>query len=146
MFFLSAVLVLCGCSPKATLSGLAPVQGVVTLDGNPVEGAIVSFSPLQSNGEMRAAAGQTDAQGKFLMTTLSPQDGVTPGKFAVTVIKYEKYGPPPLKVINESGEDVTPPHPEKNVLPKKYETRETSDIQVTIPDSGDKNITIDLKS
>jgi hypothetical protein len=94
---------------------------------------------------MRAAAGQTDAQGQFMMTTLSPQDGVTPGEFIVTVVKYEKYGPAPKKVVDASGEDVTPPHPEKNVLPQKYESRELSDIKVTIPATGDKNIKIELK-
>jgi hypothetical protein len=141
-----SILITCGCSPKAKLSGLAPVQGIVTLDDVPVTGASVSFSPVSGGGTMRAAAGQTDAQGQFSMTTLSPQDGVTPGEFVVTVTKYEKYGPAPKKVVDASGEDVTPPHPEKNVLPSKYESRESSDIKVTILDSREKNIKIELKS
>jgi hypothetical protein len=143
--FIGTLLILCGCSPKTKLSGLAPVQGIVTLDNVPVAGASVSFSPVSGGGTMRAASGQTDDQGRFVMTTLSPHDGVTPGEFIVTVIKYEKYGSPPAKTISESGEEITPPHPEKNVLPPKYESRESSDIKVTIPDVGDKNIKIELK-
>ncbi|MDR1383197.1 MAG: carboxypeptidase-like regulatory domain-containing protein [Planctomycetaceae bacterium] len=142
----SAASLLYGCAPKAKLSGLAPVQGVVTRDGVPVNGASVSFSPASGGSNMRAASGQTDAQGQFVLTTLSPQDGATPGEFIVTVVKFEKYGRPPTKVIDkETGEDMTPPHPEKNILPSKYESRESSDIKVTIPASGDKNVKIELK-
>jgi hypothetical protein len=146
LVFLSSVLILGGCASKAKLDGLAPAQGIVTLDNVPVTGASVFFSPVSGNGTMRAAAGQTDDQGQFIMTTLSPQDGVTSGEFIVTIVKYEKYGSPPAKVVNASGEDVTPPHPEKNVLPPKYESRESSGIKVTIPATGDKNIKIELKS
>ena len=144
--FIGSILIAFGCSPKTKLGGLAPAQGIVTLDNVPVAGASVSFSPVSGGDAMRAAAGQTNEQGQFVMTTLSPQDGVTPGEFTVTVVKYEKYGPPPAKKVDESGEDITPPHPEKNILPSKYESRESSDIKVTIPAAGDKNIKIELKS
>jgi hypothetical protein len=143
---IGSILITCGCGSKAKLDGLAPAQGIVTLDNVPVTGASVSFSPVSGSGTMRAAAGQTNEQGQFVMTTLSPQDGVTPGEFIVTVVKYEKYGTPPAKKVDESGEDITPPHPEKNVLPPKYESRESSDIKVTVPAAGDKNIKIELKS
>ncbi|MDR2441444.1 MAG: hypothetical protein LBE12_18950 [Planctomycetaceae bacterium] len=143
--FLGSVLILGGCGSKTKLDGLSPAQGIVTLDNVPVTGASVSFSPVSGSETMRAAAGQTDAQGQFIMTTLSPQDGVMPGEFIVTVVKYEKYGPPPAKKVDESGEDITPPHPEKNVLPSKYESRESSDIKIMIPAAGDKNIKIELK-
>ncbi|MDR2706045.1 MAG: Ig-like domain-containing protein [Planctomycetaceae bacterium] len=145
LVFLGSVLILGGCGSKAKLGGLAPAQGIVTLDNVPVAGASVSFSPVSGGEAMRAAAGQTNEQGQFIMTTLSPQDGVTPGEFIVTVVKYEKFGQPPKKVVNDAGEDITPPHPEKNILPSKYESRESSDIKVTIPATGDKNIKIELK-
>ncbi|MDR3111198.1 MAG: carboxypeptidase-like regulatory domain-containing protein [Planctomycetaceae bacterium] len=144
VLFVVTAFVCGGCGSSTKLSGLAPVQGVVTFDGSPVSDANVSFSPTQTGGEMRAAAGKTDANGKFTLTTLKANDGVTPGEFTVTVTKFEKFGPAPKKEVNEFGEDITMPHPEKNVLPPKYETIQTSDIKLTISKSGDKNVQITL--
>jgi hypothetical protein len=144
VLFVATVFICGGCGAGTKLSGLAPVQGVVTLDGSPLAEANVSFSPTQTSGEMRAAAGKTDASGKFTLTTLTANDGVTPGEFIVTVTKFEKFGPAPKKEVNEYGEDITEPHPEKNVLPPKYETIQTSDIKITVASSGDKNVQITL--
>lgn len=143
--FLSILTTTTGCTEKGTLGGLAPAQGVVTLDGAPLAEANIMFSPV-GGGEMRAASAKTDSNGAFTMTTLKPQDGVTPGKFTVTVVKYEKYGPAPEKVIDENGDDVTPAHPERNILPEGYADKHTSGLEVAIPAGGDKNIQIKLEN
>jgi hypothetical protein len=63
------------------------VKGVVTFDGQPLEGATVIFVP---SGEVAStAAGPTDAQGRFELTTRSPGDGVMPGDYRVTITKKE---------------------------------------------------------
>ena len=43
------------------------VQGVVTLDGAPLEGATVFFSPKGSAG--KGAAGKTQSDGSFTLNT-----------------------------------------------------------------------------
>jgi hypothetical protein len=113
------------------------------LDGQPVAEATIAFSPT-GGGDMRTATAITDAQGKFTMGTLSPGDGVTPGDFIVTVSKYEAYGPQPVTIKDEYGEDYTPARPTKNVLPAKYESAAKSELKYTIPPKGEKNLEIVL--
>lgn len=71
-------------------SNLVPVQGEVTLDGQPLAGAKVMFMP-QAGG--RPLEGTTDTAGKFRLTTNQPNDGAAAGEYVVTVtartIKYE---------------------------------------------------------
>jgi len=50
----------CGCGQAPTR-----IEGVVTLDGEPLPNAMVQFFPLGSEG--RTAAVQTDATGRFLV-------------------------------------------------------------------------------
>jgi len=70
--------VLAGCGGPR----LSPVEGVVLLDGKPLADAAVQFIP-QSTG--RDATGQTDAAGKFVMSTKNPRDGVHPGAYKVVI-------------------------------------------------------------
>ena len=70
-----AVLVSFGCNKKR-IKGLVPAHGVVTLNGEPVAGAMVMFTPVKVGPEAFAASTTTDAQGAFKMTTLDPGDGV----------------------------------------------------------------------
>jgi hypothetical protein len=65
------------------------LKGKVTLDGEAVEGALVTFMP---EGGGRPASGRTGADGVFSLTTLAPGDGVVPGDYKV-VIDYVE--PPP---------------------------------------------------
>jgi hypothetical protein len=132
-----------GCGNSGKLSGLAPCSGTLTMNGSPVVKATVVFSP-KSGTEMRAAAAETDEQGKFVMTTMTPNDGVTPGEFAVSVVKHEAYGPEMKPTKDEDGNDFTPPRPTKNVLPAKYASSASSGLVFTIPPEGNKNLEITL--
>jgi hypothetical protein len=79
---LTACLVLaqCGCGGK---DRLVKLEGMVTLDNEPVEGAIVSFLPDESGG--RFAHGITAKDGSFRLTTYKQDDGALPGDYRVTV-------------------------------------------------------------
>ena len=77
LFFFAAVS-LAGCSNATT----SPVEGLVTFDGKPLAGAAVVFVP---QGAGRDATGQTDAAGRFEMSTFEPGDGVLPGTYKVTI-------------------------------------------------------------
>ena len=77
-----ALLVGCGGSGLGTI----PVSGKITVDGQPMEGVMVVFNPGDGG---RAAAGRTDAQGIYKLTTEIAGDGALPGSYKVAVSKHE---------------------------------------------------------
>ena len=102
-----------GCGDKSQLKGLVPVEGVVYYDGTPLEGAAVKFFPEDVSG--RTATAMTGADGKFVLMTLNPKDGVAPGEYKVTVVKYEN-APPAV-------EDDPGLNPEENARQKGIRSR-----------------------
>jgi hypothetical protein len=88
-------------------SGTVPVTGVVRCNGTPVAGAKVML-----HGRY-IAAGITDAEGEFTLTTFELNDGALPGKYVVT--------------ITADG------------LPDRYADRRTSRLTATIKDLPGKN-------
>jgi hypothetical protein len=126
-----------GCGQKG-LSGLAPVSGVVTYKGSPVEGATVTFSP---QGAGRAAAGTTGADGRFTLTTLQPGDGAMPGEYGVAVskvktISQELSNEEMQKYIEEHGGP--PPTETQSLLPEKYARADSSGLTATVKE-GEEN-------
>lgn len=77
-----------GCRP----SPFQYVEGLVTLDGVPVEGATVTFRPQEKGGMM--AAGITDAKGLYRLNPLQGKRGAGAmvGEFDVTIIKARDPG------------------------------------------------------
>ncbi len=61
---------------------IATVQGTVTLDGKPLEGAVVNFAP-EAGG--RPAGGTTDAAGKYVLNFSEGRNGAIPGKNNVQI-------------------------------------------------------------
>jgi hypothetical protein len=59
------------------------VSGTITLDGKPLAGATVTFSPVEGHG--RSAGGLTDDSGEFDLTTFNSGDGALPGDYKVIV-------------------------------------------------------------
>ena len=94
MFAVSLVCVLCvvtvGCSGgKDTVA----VSGTITVDGAPLEGATVVFTPTDSgnDGEAVASHGTTDATGKYtLAITTTDQSGAVVGEHRVTIGKFDE--------------------------------------------------------
>lgn len=148
---LVCVLVMPGCKgPK--LKGLVPAQGVVTLNGTPVEGATVLFSPKTIGGEAVSAQAITEKDGKFKMTTIEPGDGVYPSEYNVTVIKDKIEGGIPLEEAKDRLENPDKyrgeKEPEQTVvheIPTKYADINTSGLTVTIPAGGQKDIALTLE-
>lgn len=89
-----------GCAkeePPPDVPELIPVSGTVTLDGKPVEGAVVLFIPTGSTNF--SALGATDAEGKYKLQTRTGQqlrDGVPAGEYRVAVSRMVKPDGSPL--------------------------------------------------
>lgn len=89
LLLLSAVQ-LTGCSNHRY--ELAPVEGQVTLDGEPIIGAKVMFAPVAKNGSQKSgkpAFGMLKDGGAFTLSTYQPDDGAVVGEHWVTVIRVE---------------------------------------------------------
>ena len=84
LFLLLAGVSLFGCSSGGP--DMAPVSGVVTYKGAPVEGAIVSFN---SASAPRSPSGTTDAQGVYRLSTFGESDGAVLGDYRVSVVKLD---------------------------------------------------------
>ena len=67
----------------------AEVQGVVNLDGRPVENARIVFWPDgdRVGSELRMAYGLTDAQGKFELEAVGLRSGLAEGRYRVLISK-----------------------------------------------------------
>jgi len=71
-----------GCGDRGP--AVAPVSGLVTLDGTPVEGAMVFFEPVAGG---RSSTAMTDATGAFSLKYSAEQKGALVGDHVVRVTK-----------------------------------------------------------
>jgi hypothetical protein len=128
---------LCGCSEQE----LAPVSGLVTVDGKPIEAAQVLF---MSPGH-RPAAGESDAQGRYVLSTYATGDGAAIGTHKVTVTAR-----PTIRVSAAGGAtrpgSVRPnqiKHGEQSPIPEKYSNASTPLLTVEVK-SGENEIPLEL--
>lgn len=132
-FSLLAVLV--GCGGGTDLPETVAVSGTVTLNGDPLEGAQISFMPASGKG--RGAFATSAADGAFSASTFSNGDGVIPGEYKVTIVKYSE------PETDEAAQDVSMDSEEytgapeqidyeseiKNLLPDTYENADRSGLK-----------------
>jgi hypothetical protein len=112
-----------------------PVQGVVRFKGKPVDGATVVFNSAEAN---RAAAGLTDSEGRFTLTTFDSGDGAVAGPQQVRISK--------VKTEQSSGNPeltVAPPK-ETHLLPAKYADFNTSGLTADVKPDGENHFDFDL--
>jgi len=77
----AALLASGGCGSSGNQPELGTVSGVVKMDGQPLVGVLVSFSP--ANG--RTSTGVTDAQGKYELTYAHGAKGASVGQHTVHI-------------------------------------------------------------
>src|SRR5262249_10357179 len=87
LLVVSAVVVSCGRGKAMKTTGR------VTLDDQPVEGALVKFIPVDPAKGM-VASGVTGSDGTFRLTTTNPNDGRLPGEYVVVVTLDSPQGAP----------------------------------------------------
>lgn len=84
------VLVLSGCQENR---GLVPVTGRVTFDGlRPPKPGQVTFGPVEpaAGFPQRPGGAAFDADGNFTVSSYQPGDGLTPGRYRVSVYCVER--------------------------------------------------------
>ncbi len=142
---------LAGCNSPGGV-GATDVSGTVTYNGAPVEGATVSFVPTGDSGKV--AAGTTDAQGKFSLTTVQPGDGAIPGAYQVAISKVEGAASSGGQQTEEearqaampkSGTAPAPAPEAKDLLPVKYKDATKSGLTADVQSGGKNDFTFDLK-
>ena len=112
---------------------MSPAEGRVLWNGKPLAGAFLVFCPQTSapgSTPITARAG-TDSEGRYHVTTFAAGDGLPAGKYAVTVECHP---------ISPGGEAPGP-----NVLPAKYASLTSTDLQVTIAQGPAVLPTLELK-
>lgn len=145
VLFIVAVTLFIGCGPKGLSTAF--VEGVVTLDGQPLGGALVTFVPETKEGG-KAASGYADTAGVYHLTSEGgglAGEGAVPGTYVVTVTKVE------IKTIPGVRNPSDPPSvkPTESVVqtvitPKTYASAASSPLKVTVA-AGKNTIPLELK-
>lgn len=127
--FLCVALVGCGGSGTKPMSGLVPVTGTVTHNGQPVAAGTVTF--VGGDGTL-VFSGQI-TNGRFQLAGSPSSPGARPGEYRVCVR-------PPGASMDEAGNPVEP----SSTIPEKFTEVTTSGLAATVPPSGG-DLTIELK-
>ena len=108
-----------GCGKRGDHLAVYPAEGQVLWKGKPLAGAQLAFYRKGTGDEKPVAArALTDTNGHFQLGTYEKADGAPEGAYAVTVVYYAM----------RPGDGGAGP----NVLPKKYASAKTTDLQVKI--------------
>lgn len=143
--FAGMLLLLAGCGGDGRPS-LVKVTGTVTLDGQPLEGAMVALKLVTDDKSkyQRPSSATTDAQGKFTPQTYVKDDGLPVGKYKVGIQKKEPVGGLPKNFDPENPNAVNMKY--KWITPMSVAQPDDSGIEVEVTSSGMKPDTIELKS
>jgi hypothetical protein len=95
-------------------SGLVPVSGTVTVDGNPASGVVILFLPMSDDSAIPATA-VSDESGNFVLMT-DMQNGIRKGSYKINANWPDpNYKPPKAKGLNFGD-----PEPAPDLLKGKY--------------------------
>ena len=132
---------LAGCQPARPAT--APVRGALTLDGQPLAGATITFVPVDGG---RPARGETDVRGDFHLATFDSRmaDGALLGEHRVTVTKNATSGPP--LPVGADGLPLSGARPKLIWLaPQRYSSAATSGLSAQVR-AGDNEFLFSLSS
>ena len=138
LVFLSA----CGPSVQSDRPATHPVSGTVTMNGQAVPKATLSFQLADGSG---SAAGVTASQGRYELTTFTPGDGAVPGEYLVAITQFEE--PPPGAGVADDHPDCNPNLPEfvpTNLLPERYATAGASELKATVVEGPNTGVDFEL--
>jgi hypothetical protein len=139
-------------------SGLMPVGGQVTIDGQPVKTGTVMFYPESG----RPAVGELGPNGRYTLTTYKEHDGAQLGHYAVTITARRapaetqrfksleeelEYGTAVAegRIKPDASKAVPPPTKVDWIVSERYSRRDTTDLKADVSRGGG-DIDFHLKS
>ena len=125
---------LLGCGGADQSQGLpatVPVTGQVTLDGAPIEGAVVTFVPTGKTMGIECV-GRTDDTGMYTPKQTRGGEGVPPGTYTVVISRFLRDGKPVTSTAPGAGAMGVLPES----LPPKYSDPTVTKLTATVPDEG----------
>jgi len=136
---MGVLLVVGGCGSSRDRPPLGKVSGTVTMDGNPLVGVVVSFSPQGG----RTSSGVTDANGKYELTYAHGVKGAQVGKHTVHISSQggERGGGNPNEEKGASNAQKADYF--KGEIPAKYDQKSTLTASVA---AGSNTIDFKLES
>ncbi|MAT73085.1 MAG: hypothetical protein CMJ58_26675 [Planctomycetaceae bacterium] len=119
-----------GCGPSRSFE-LAPVSGVVTLDGEPLAGGVVSFQPQSGAGRAPGpgSTGHLDDAGRYTLQTIEGEPGAVVATHRVRIYSVSSDQP--------VASDVDAPDAPRERVPDRYNYRSTLTFEV--PAAGAEN-------
>lgn len=151
----AALLFVVGCGSGDP--SVSYVEGVVTFDGSPLEGATVIFSPVEESGG-RAAAGITDASGTYTLTDMqatSTGKGAAPGQYRVAISKVNTGASgqitggesEPTDEMEDAGNaSPTATIAAPSAIPESYNRPDSSGLTATIESGSNTGVNFELTS
>ncbi len=111
-----------GCRPaNSDRVPVYPVEGQITLNGQPLADAYVVLHPRHSaDSRVLPAQGKTDLTGRFQLSTYELSDGASAGEYTVTVQKH---------LLQHNGDSFTPG---PNCLSPAIATPDRSNVRVCV--------------
>jgi hypothetical protein len=146
MFFGMVLLILLsnGCGSQGKGLKVEYVEGIITLDGESVSNASITFIPITETEGTEAAGGYSNEQGVYKLTSGNgnPEKGALQGEYRVLVSKIES------KDLTEgmaygTSTGYQPTFKQTQLLPVIYQDREKSPLKVTVK-KGKNKIDIQL--
>jgi hypothetical protein len=120
---------------------IAPVSGKVTLNGNPLPNALVSFNPIPKEGSSEAgpgSIGSTNANGEFTLKLTPERKGALVGRHRVAITAMNP-GAGESDTRRPAG-----PRPLVNTIPGRY--NEKTELTFEVLSGGSDQANFDLKS
>lgn len=136
--FMMVAVIGCGGGSSEPLVDVVAVSGKVTLNGEPLSGAGITFIP-QGAGTGRPCYGATGDDGAYVLKTQDGREGCPVGKCKVIISKYAMEDGTPVGDDPEAGA-LGMEH-----LPPQYSSAEKTKLSADVP-AGGKSFDFDLEA
>ncbi|MEM8733346.1 MAG: carboxypeptidase-like regulatory domain-containing protein [Planctomycetota bacterium] len=137
---------LVGCGPPDKGPKTVTAKGILTLDGEPVEGASIVFIP---DGGEYPARSSTDSAGRFSLDAFEYKPGAVPGNYQAivqrTIVTEAEAAPAGSEEAEHAAQGDGGNERVYNDLPKKY-AQPSDEMKFSIPETGIEDLTLELKS
>ncbi|MDR2704402.1 MAG: hypothetical protein LBC02_01360 [Planctomycetaceae bacterium] len=128
-----------GCGSQGKGLKVEYVEGIITLDSEPVSNASITFIPITETDGTEAAGGYSNEKGVYKLTSGNgdPEKGALQGEYRVLVSKIES------KDLTKGKEYGTPTgyqptFKQTQLLPVIYQNREKSPLKATVKKGKNK--------